>query len=160
LWEAWPTGASPSYIPYAKWACWTAGEIGEITQRQQQELAILDDYCKIVKEEMPELAPYIDAQYEVKAQAIRDAHQAELEGSIDNDRKPFHLPPDKTNYFTLYTLIERHWQELRGLQNRKRIWEDCEEILKRAGEYRKQGRFDDNGITEDLRNVVINNQNR
>jgi hypothetical protein len=145
LWEAWPTGAKPHSSPYAKWAFLTAGEVGETVRRQEYELAILYDYCSIVKKEMPKIGQQIDAAYEAHSEAMRDAHRLEFEYEDYEDRKPFYLPPTKTNYFTLYTLITRHWQELRGLQNRRRIWKDCEEILRRIGVYREEGRIGDNG---------------
>ncbi|SPJ86895.1 uncharacterized protein FTOL_11920 [Fusarium torulosum] len=44
----------------------------------------------------------------------------------------------KTDWFHLQTEISRNWQHLLGLQNRRRIWKDCEEILDRVDLYRKQ----------------------
>jgi hypothetical protein len=129
LWEAWPTGLNPEQITYAKWAYTTASEIGDRIKRQARDVAILDDYCRIVKKEIPESAEEVDAAYKVQFKAIQDAHN--LENEAGDDANPFYLPPHATNYFVLYTLITRHWQQLRGLQNRKRIWKDCMEILKR-----------------------------
>ncbi|ORY02549.1 hypothetical protein BCR34DRAFT_437902, partial [Clohesyomyces aquaticus] len=71
----------------------------------------------------------LDEALPAEIQALKDAHDLEI--SRNEDLTPFYLPPGKTNYFLLYTLITRHWKELRGLQNRKRIWTDCEEILRR-----------------------------
>lgn len=41
------------------------------------------------------------------------------------------LPRESTNWQAVYTEIKKNWSKLKGLQNRKRIWEDVEEILKR-----------------------------
>jgi hypothetical protein len=156
LWEAWPTGSHPEHGSYPKWAYMTGAEIGEITSRHERDIAILDDYCQIVKKDMPECASDINAAYEVEFQAIQDAHRIQAERE---EGKPFYLPPTKTNYFTLYTLITRHWQQLRGLQNRKRIWKDCEEILRRVDLYKREGRITEKGtMTEDLATVVARAQ--
>jgi hypothetical protein len=40
-----------------------------------------------------------------------------------------HLPMDKTNWYRLYADIIKHWDDLKGLQNRKRIWGECEGII-------------------------------
>jgi hypothetical protein len=157
LWEVWPTGLNPAQPSYAKWAYSTASELSDRTTRQARDFTILADYCYLVKKEIPESAAEVDAAYEVQVQAIQESHrQAEPE-----EGKPFYLPPAGTNYFVLYTLVTRHWKQLRGLQNRKRIWKDCEEILRRADKYREEGRIDGTGrITEDLREVVKENQRK
>jgi hypothetical protein len=155
LWEARPTGANPSSARYAKWACFTAADMEQMTLRQQQELTMVEEYQEAVKKEVPELDQQILDEYERNIQILRDAHAVEWENI--EDLEPFYLPPNKTNYFKLYTLITRHWKGLRGLQNRKRIWKDCREILKRASKYREQGRIGDDGITEKLYDVVSYN---
>jgi hypothetical protein len=152
LWEAWPTGAHSKHGCYAKWAYMTGAEIGETTSRHQRDLAILHDYCEMIKKDMPECASEIDAAYEVQRQAIQDAHRVQTE---TEEARPFYLHPGRTNYFTLYTLITRHWPQLRGLQNRERIWKDCEEILRRVAVHQKEGGIDENGaITVDLGTLV------
>jgi hypothetical protein len=156
LWEVWPTGANPSSTKYAKWACFTAAETEQMTLRQQKELEVLGEYQEAVEREVPELDPQILDEHERNVQTLRDAHLAEWENV--EGRESVYLPPTMTNYFTLYTLITRHWKELRGLQNRERIWKDCGEILRRASKYREEGRIGNDGITEVLRDVVINNR--
>jgi hypothetical protein len=156
VWEAWPTTANPNplrQIPYSIWATLTTAEVEPAIQSPEHDLAVLTDYVDIVKSEMPELAQQLDEAFLAQFEAIQESNSLEAE-SLMNDRKPFYLQPDKTNYFILYTLITRHWNELRGLQNRKRIWKDCEEILKRIAQYREDGHIGDDGITEDLRDVV------
>lgn len=39
------------------------------------------------------------------------------------------LPRHKTNWYRLYSDIKRHWDELKGLQNRRRIWGNIESII-------------------------------
>jgi hypothetical protein len=143
LWEAWPTNLNPTQTSYPKWAYSTASEISDRNKRQARDFAILDDYCRIVKKEIPESAEEVDEAYAVRYREIQEAHK--LQNEVEDDAKPFYLPPSGTNYFVLYTLITRHWQQLRGLQNRKRIWADCAEILRRVRMYEAQGRIDENG---------------
>lgn len=41
------------------------------------------------------------------------------------------LPRDKTNWYQVYTEIKHNWPQLKGLQNRARIWGDINEIIQR-----------------------------
>jgi hypothetical protein len=45
------------------------------------------------------------------------------------------LPRATTNWHKVYTQIKANWDRLKGLQNRQRIWEDVEEILRRIRKY-------------------------
>ena len=148
LWEVWPTSANPSQSQYSYWATTTAAEAKETLDKQNRELAIMTDYIEIIKREMPELAPQLDEVHAARFQEIQDTHKRST--AENPDRIPFYLPPKNTNYFTVYTLITRHWDELLGLQNRQRIWKDCRVILRRVKKHRENGRIDDKGITEDL----------
>ncbi|KAF2657864.1 hypothetical protein K491DRAFT_713996 [Lophiostoma macrostomum CBS 122681] len=156
LWEAWPTNVQPSQTPYAKWATATAEKLDRTLQKPEKEAAALIDYVNIVKEEMPELGPILEEKLSPHLQAVQDAWFVESAKTLVQN--PFYLPPDRTDYFKLYTLLTRHWTELRGLQNRKRIWTGCEEILRRIDKYKEEGRIDEDGITEPLENVVKMNR--
>jgi hypothetical protein len=50
--------------------------------------------------------------------------------------QPIALHHDKTNWYQLYSDVVRHWKDLKGLQNRERIWgtvyDICDEIIKEA----------------------------
>jgi hypothetical protein len=152
LWEAWPTNARPCEMSYSKWATANAQKVNHMLQKPEQEAVILNDYVNIIKEEMPELESMLDEAFPVHLQAIHDAWLVESKETLVQD--PSYLPPDRTDYFKLYTLLTRHWKELRGLQNRERIWIDCQEILRRIKEYKIEGRIDENGITEPLEDVI------
>ncbi|KAH6964598.1 hypothetical protein DER45DRAFT_642028 [Fusarium avenaceum] len=73
---------------------------------------------------------------------------AELERNHEPPRMPRPttsvtlLDVAKTDWFHLQTEISRNWQKLPGLQNRRRIWKDCEEILDRVDSYRKLGKIE------------------
>ncbi|KAL4731183.1 hypothetical protein ACLX1H_000144 [Fusarium chlamydosporum] len=46
-----------------------------------------------------------------------------------------------TNWLHLQAEISRNWNKFLGLKNRRRIWDDCEEILDRVDKYRQQGKI-------------------
>ena len=53
------------------------------------------------------------------------------------------VPVGKVDWHKLYCVIKFGWVGLKGLRNRKRIWKDVEEIIRRIGKYRseRQGRL-------------------
>lgn len=148
LWEAWkiPPGS------YSHWACLGSDEIGHAIQ--QRDLAILDvrDYVRIVGEELPELKERL-REYQIPLE--REA-EAQLQHALKKaESVPHHLPQGKTNWFRLYTLITRHWSSLKGLQNRRRIWKDCQELLRRVEAYRAEGKIP---ITMEVQHIVLANR--
>ncbi|KAL5391569.1 hypothetical protein PMIN02_006573 [Paraphaeosphaeria minitans] len=86
---------------------------------------------------MPELKDVLEEALPAEIQAVLDAQQSEVENA--EDRRPFFLPPGRTDYHLLYVLIQRHWNELRGLQNRQRIWRGCQDIGRGIKSMRKKG---------------------
>jgi hypothetical protein len=140
VWEAWPTTTNANQPRYALWATMPPAAAQAKLQKGAKSVAVLKDYVKIVTTEMPELKAILGEILPVEIQAALNAHRLELEEV--EDRKPFFLPPQGTNYFELYTLITRHWADLKGLQNRRRIWTGCEEILRMIEVGRKEGRFE------------------
>lgn len=47
----------------------------------------------------------------------------------------------KVDWHDLYCKMKVCWMGLKGLKNRKRIWEDIEEILRRIERLRSDGRI-------------------
>lgn len=45
------------------------------------------------------------------------------------------------NWCRIYCEAKIHWDELKGLRNRQRIWADIEENLRRVDEYRREDRI-------------------
>lgn len=43
------------------------------------------------------------------------------------------------DWYSFYCTLKSSWKDLKGLRNRKRIWQDVEEILGRIEGYRKKG---------------------
>ncbi|KAK7184551.1 hypothetical protein DPSP01_012858 [Paraphaeosphaeria sporulosa] len=139
LWEARPTPTTPNHLPYSFWATVTAGEAEIKLQETQKGIDSLNEYVQIVSKEMPELKDVLEEALPAEIQSFLDAQQSKVEN--DEDRRPFFLPPDRTDYHLLYVLIKRHWNELRGLQNRKRIWKECECIGRRISRMRNKGKI-------------------
>ncbi|KAJ3544657.1 hypothetical protein NM208_g2939 [Fusarium decemcellulare] len=54
---------------------------------------------------------------------------------------PVMLSRTKTDWCRLKTLLSSNWKTLPGLQNRRRIWNDCQKILDRVDRYRAQGKI-------------------
>ncbi|KAK4549027.1 hypothetical protein LTR36_007483 [Oleoguttula mirabilis] len=134
LWEVWDA------TPYAHWACTTAAELERSDKTYANASQAVQDYIRIVKEELPELTDQMnEAGAAYQASLDLDAHHFRASAAA----RPLTLPRDRTNWYTLYTLLTRHMRrgELKGLQNRARIWRDCDEILRRIHEYRAQGAF-------------------
>lgn len=52
------------------------------------------------------------------------------------------LPKNGVDWFRLYTTIKRDWQNVNGLRNRERIWNDCNYILDRIEGYQTRGWID------------------
>lgn len=132
LWEAWPTEKNPDQLRYALWATMSPAAADAKLQKGGEDVAAIEQYFSIVSEEMPEMKDMLEELLPYEIEAAEEAHRLELEEY--EDRKPFFLPPQGTNYFQLYTLITRHWADLKGLRNRKRIWKDCAMILGNAKE--------------------------
>ena len=63
------------------------------------------------------------------------------------------LPVAETDWYHLYRMLKFCWGNLKGLQNRKRIWKDVEEVVRRIGKYRNEGKIGNRkgkGCFEDL----------
>ncbi|KAF5594366.1 uncharacterized protein FSUBG_9468 [Fusarium subglutinans] len=74
--------------------------------------------------------------------------QAEIEeeiergGDIRATPQPVRLlGKAETDWLRLQVEVWKNWKPLLGLQNRRRIWDDCQEILNRVDDYRKQGKI-------------------
>ena len=53
------------------------------------------------------------------------------------------MPVGNTDWFHLYKMVKGCWQDLKGLRNRKRIWRDVSEVVRRIERYRDEGRIVD-----------------
>lgn len=133
LWEVWEDTVSTSawsLIPSSvlhdetKRLRAAAKEMQQMQQRHRwiitQEMPEhFDDFCN----ERPWMSQDVDA-------AIEPA-LAELMKLITRSEVVCVMPPDRTNWYVVYTQITRHWKGLQGLKNRAKIWGNCEDIASR-----------------------------
>jgi len=133
LWEAWPADRS---MPYSPWASMTSVEVKAVLEQRRRAYEDIADYVHVIGEQLPELKPQLG---EVEAQALENIEY--WPDLLASRQSPFILPQGQTNWFMLYTLLSRHMRrgELKGLRNRRRIWKQCEEILRLIDGYRDVG---------------------
>ncbi|KAL2867778.1 uncharacterized protein BJX67DRAFT_352248 [Aspergillus lucknowensis] len=110
LWEAWGEAEiehTPSF-----WTTMSANEFQYLHERQIDYRNALDE------EGLPaeEMVEYLLPPPKAKPEELK-------------------LPRETTNWHQVYTQIKRNWAQLRGLRNRKRIWEDVEEVIRRIRKY-------------------------
>ena len=104
LWEAWPD-TECAHTP-SPWTEMTANETKTFYQYTETYKSRLTSQGQYSSDAVSDLLPW------PRTSQIR-------------------LPRDATNWYQLYTDVRRNWGQLKGLQNRKRIWEDVEEIIAR-----------------------------
>ena len=131
LWEIRDT-TSPSL-----WAIHTASSIQDCTERPsclaEQLEEEQDHYRQIIQAEMPEAwESYQEDHPWLKINPDLFEEEAKRE-MLRRHRESTPLPKcdaKRMNWYKLYCGIVRRWDELKGLRNRKRIWEDMEEVVR------------------------------
>lgn len=53
------------------------------------------------------------------------------------------MPKGQMDWFKLYNIVKGCWQNMKGLQNRKRVWRDVNEIVRRIEKLREEGNIVD-----------------
>ena len=145
LWEAWDD-KEPSF-----WALVSHHDLAKAIEKQQDALASFYEtqavYSSVIQEEMPEIWD----EWSHDNQWLFQMPSSILTNYLDPEspalNPPTMLPQEGTNWCRLYYKIKTHWQDLQGLQNRQRIWNDVEEILNRISRYREEGKIQDGAIT-------------
>lgn len=135
LWEVWSND-----VPYI-WTTISAASLKEEKAAREaidQELTTLRT---VIRQEIPEMVEaWIQAEQDLVAgrpNSLLDSQAAALKTLV------YSLPVANTNWYQLYTDITRHWSDLKGLHNRRRIWKAVEEIIRRIRMYREQGKVED-----------------
>lgn len=113
LWEVW-NGPESTHVP-SPWTVMTANEVKVLYKQRKRYLSILGDEYKPTDKILDYLLPL--------PHVVPDQMQ---------------LPRDKTDWHRLYVWIMCSWPKLKGLRNRKRIWEDVEDIIQRIEEFEGQ----------------------
>jgi len=129
LWEIWDDVAPST------WATISVPALAAKQEEYENMEALLKERHAIIKEEMPEILDLWSHRHGTTV----DKSYASVAGwsEIGDPITPqlvWH-----TNWCLLYYLIRTRWADLKGLQNRQRIWEDIQEILSRIERYREEG---------------------
>jgi hypothetical protein len=135
--------------PPSLWAIHTAASMQECAIRPARLAAQLgreqEWYKKVIQEEMPDVwetyrgdQPWLNKnpvllEEETKAEMLRRYRESVPLVQFD---------PERMNWYKLYCGIVRGWDELKGLQNRKRIWEALEGIVEEVRVYRETGQIE------------------
>jgi hypothetical protein len=137
LWEVWSD--EKTYF----WATLTARAIKAIpsvNEKVSEEfLKELQTYRNVIRSEMPSLLEAWRA-VEPDINQVLGPPGCSWPPAVP---APVRLPFTGTNWYQLYTDITRHWGELKGLQNRRRIWKDVEEIVRGIAKERDEGKIGD-----------------
>jgi hypothetical protein len=129
LWEVWSDDA-PSF-----WATTSVPQLKAAQTARVEYQCQLQVYRDVIREEMPWMwKEWCDAEPPYSDVTLKDAALLVASTSIK-------LPRAQTNWYQLHRDITAHWGELKGLQNRRRIWKDVEEIISRVKKYREEGKI-------------------
>jgi hypothetical protein len=121
-------------------------EIERIKQTAEELRELQAHYQEILTKEMPEICDEYYADNPWILENIENALPEALQHSIValvRDEYIYSLPQDRTNWYEVYSLITKHWGDLKGLKNRKRIWEACEDIVRQIQEIEEEGLLKD-----------------
>lgn len=135
LYEAW------SSLPISYWATSTQAEEEKKHRDRQDRVTALRRAIDILESEA------VDSGNPNANDTAIEAVEAELDALLDIPHATRPATPTillkraETDWYRLHTEIGRNWEKLQGLQNRRRIWDDCQEILNRVDVYRKQGKM-------------------
>lgn len=109
MWEAW------SDLPYSFWACTSKKELEDRDKAMNARQGMIG-----------------------RSQSLSDEEKKYQKGLIASERVAFRQPRvverlerTKTDWHFLYRQIKRDWSNLKGLQNRERIWTTLEYIVRR-----------------------------
>ena len=132
LWEAW------CGMDYAFWAGTSAHALREADKQWRSEKQDIEGAIQVLLEEG---LPHDENQEAVAALRARIArHEVDALGARKNIAAP-QLPAATTDWHRLCLDVKRNWARLGGLQNRRRIWADCEGILDEIERLRREGRM-------------------
>lgn len=135
FWEAW------SSLEYSGWTTTTGLKFRRAEKNMENELRAFRNYIATLRER---------AVASGKADA-NDSEIAAVEQKMEEIKAalPLVMEPvpanllkfQTTDWFLLQSKIGKNWDNLLGLQNRRRIWNDCMEILRRYDQYKEEGRL-------------------
>jgi hypothetical protein len=129
LWEIW-SDDKPSF--------WSWASINDLMAEKYLKPKLdeeLQSYRSVIKDEIPEIyEDWCASEPAFDEWAVTSKSQYEA-------LTWFKLPRSQTNWYELYRGITVHWKELKGLQNRRRIWKRIQEIIGLIKGYRAEGQL-------------------
>jgi hypothetical protein len=128
LWEVWSDD-----LPFI-WATVTFEDVVEHEKAAEEFEAWYAKAAHIIKGELPES---FDA-WQQEVQGLRSHWDDNFlkKGRAEALTKMVTgLPASKTNWYKVYSEITRNWKDLKGLQNRKRVWKDIGVIVENLDKY-------------------------
>jgi hypothetical protein len=133
FWEAW------SSLDYSFWSTTTSRNLKKEDEQKRGIIASMKAAIDILYEEGRQegLPVENDAAIAALQQAVADEENRDLHVSAS---VPL-LVADKTDWYRLCCDLAKNHKRLLGLRNRRRIWNDCEEILDRIERYRDEGKI-------------------
>lgn len=122
LWEVWSDD-----LPFM----WATVQFEDVEQHQKVEAETAAWRARtenIIRESLPEALDawkqHVDDYLSQRYNMFLEEGRAEALKEIVTG-----LPASKTNWYKVYTDITKNWKDLKGLQNRKRIWKDIGVIV-------------------------------
>ncbi|KAL1602680.1 hypothetical protein SLS60_006098 [Paraconiothyrium brasiliense] len=128
LWEVWSDD-----LPFI-WATTTWEDAVHHEQTEGEWRAWLYERREIIKSDLPEILDAWEADVQrLLSQRVNDFL---AKGRVDAMEKMVtRLPASRTNWYEVYVGITRNWKDLKGLQNRRRIWKDIGAIVEKLNKY-------------------------
>ncbi|KAF3005603.1 hypothetical protein E8E13_001920 [Curvularia kusanoi] len=124
LWEVWSDD-----LPFI-WATVQFEDVKQHLKVQEESATWYATTEETIREDLPEALnawkQHVKSYLPEKFDMFLEKQRAEALKEIVTG-----LPASKTNWYKVYTEIRRNWKDLKGLQNRKRIWKDIGLIVDR-----------------------------
>ncbi|KAF2497518.1 hypothetical protein BU16DRAFT_316138 [Lophium mytilinum] len=115
LWEIWS-----DQKPYI----WSTVPVEALKKEEADKQVFYEEfacYKRVIREEMPELLDMWQGAEESIMEGREAALIAQCEAEALKDLV-WTIPAERINWYQLYSEITRNWRSLKGLQNRRRIW--------------------------------------
>ncbi|KAF4470833.1 hypothetical protein FALBO_2268 [Fusarium albosuccineum] len=135
LYEAW------SSLPISFWATTTKSEEKSRQRAWEAKVVKLRNKIEILKREATDSGDPKFNKSAIKAAKKKLRELPDLSSVSRPATSPVMLSRTKTDWCRLKILLSKNLKTVPGLQNRRRIWNDCQEILNRVDRYRAQGKI-------------------
>ncbi|CAG9945059.1 unnamed protein product, partial [Clonostachys rosea f. rosea IK726] len=133
IYEAW----SDDVHPY-KWSLIDSGRFQALTKRGEEYERMREATIETLRtNDTDNLETWMKNSPAAKSWYDTDEYNIGMASCMEESKalQPVSLPYDKTNWYKLYIEIVKNWKDLKGLQNRKRIWKDITDIISRMMEH-------------------------